>query len=370
MRPPGEAMTTMRDIEWEECLMEPRACPELEQRFTRETGRPAGIMRFFAGCDWLSDAVIRLSVQLETCIYLDPDLVDEAGLVVSQDNSCRFCFGAQRAFLRILGMKEARIARLEQDLLIGDFTPRERAALEFARRVSRSDPLVREDDLEMLRKEGFSDAEISELAGLIALHLFFNRLSTLVALPPARLEQFPDAWWARIVRPLLAIKFRQMRKRGAPVNLTTGQKSGPFSAVVVGLDGLPMAGDLRIVLDGMLSSNAITPRAVPLVFAVIARALGCEASEREAICLLVERGLSEEDVQEILTHLSSPALDEIERKVVLLARETVWYQPAQIQKKCRELGQVLTREQLLEFVGAVSIANAVCRLGVLNGACE
>ena len=363
-------MTTMRDIEWEKCLMEPRACPELERRFTRETGRPADIMRFVDGCSWLSEAVIRLHAQLETCVHLDPNLVDEAGLVVSQENSCRFCFGAQRAFLRILGMKESRITRLEQDLLIGDFTPSERAALEFARRITRSDPLVREGDLEALRREGFSEPEISELAGLIALHLFFNRLSTLIAFPPVPVEQFPDAWWARLARPLLAIKFRQMRKKASPVDLTTEQKTGPFSAVVIGLDGLPMAGDLRIVIDGMLSSNAITPRAVPLIFAVVARALGCEASEREAIRLLAGRGLSEEDVQEVLTHLSSPALDEIERKIVHLARETVWYQPAQIQKKCRELGQVLTREQLLEFIGAVSIANAVCRLGILNGACE
>jgi alkylhydroperoxidase family enzyme len=363
-------MTTMRDIEWEECLIEPRASPEFEKRFARETGRPAGLMRFVDGCDWLSDAVIRLSVQLETCVLLEPDLADQAGLVVSQDNSCRFCFGAQRAFLRVLGMKEARIIRLEQDLLIGDFTTRERAALEFARRISRSDPLVKDVDLDRLREEGFSEAEIAELAGLIALHLIFNRLSTLVALPPASMEQFPDTWWARTARPLLAIRFRQMRKAGRPAGLTAEEKTGPFSAVVNGLDGLPMAGQLRIVLDKLLSSNAITPRAIPLIFAVIARALGCEASEREATRLLVERGLTAEEVQEILIHLSSPVLDKTERRIVLLARETVWYQPAQIQRKCREFADDMTREQLLEFIGAVSIANAICRLGILNGDCK
>jgi alkylhydroperoxidase family enzyme len=160
-----------------------------------------------------------------------------------------------------------------------------------------------------------------------------------------------------------------MRKSGCAVELTTAEKTGPFAAVVIGLDGLPMAGQLRVVLDGMLSSNAITPRAIPLIFAVIARALGCEASEREATRLLVERGLSGEEVDEILIHLSSAVLDETERKIVVVARETVWYQPAQIQKKCREFADDLTREQLIEFVGAVSIANAICRLGVLSGDC-
>ena len=77
-----------------------------------------------------------------------------------------------------------------------------------------------------------------------------------------------------------------------------------------------------------------------------------------------------EEVQEILTHLSSPALDEIEREIVPLARETVWYQPAQIQRRCREFQDLVTREQMLEFVGVASIANAVCRLGVVGDGCE
>ncbi len=360
----------MTDIEWEECLLEPRASPELEQRFTRETGRPSGTIRFLDGCDWLGDAVIRLQVELLNRVFLEPDLADEVGLVVSQDNSCRYCFGAQRAFLRILGMKEARIAHLEQDLLTGDFTPRSRAALEFARRVSRSSPLASQEDVEALRKAGFSDAEVSELTGLIGLYLFFNKLSTMLALAPAHVEQLPDSWRARIMRPLLAIRLRRMRKTARRLDLTAEEKTGPFSAVVVGLDGLPMARQLRIVLDGMWSSNAITPRAVPLVFAVIARALGCAASEREATRLLVERGLTVEEVQEILTHLSSPALDEIEREIVPLARETVWYQPAQIQGRCREFRDLVTREQMLEFIGVASLANAICRLGVLSDGCE
>ncbi len=73
-----------------------------------------------------------------------------------------------------------------------------------------------------------------------------------------------------------------------------------------------------------------------------------------------------EEVQEILTHLASPALNEIEGEIVPLARETVWYQPAQIQRRCREFQDLVTREQMLEFLGAASLANAVCRLGVVS----
>ena len=55
-------MTAMTDIEWEECLLEPRASSELERRFTRELGRPSGTMRFLEGYNWLGDAVQPLGV--------------------------------------------------------------------------------------------------------------------------------------------------------------------------------------------------------------------------------------------------------------------------------------------------------------------
>ena len=62
--------------------------------------------------------------------------------------------------------------------------------------------------------------------------------------------------------------------------------------------------------------------------------------------------------------------DEIERMIVPLARETVWYEPAQIQRRCREIQEHLNREQFIEMVGAISIANAICRIGVVTGHCE
>jgi hypothetical protein len=93
-------MTAMTDIEWAECLLEPRAWPELEERYLRETGTRSGTLQFIEGCDWLGDAVIRFSLELNTRVFLEPDLADEVGLVVSQDNSCRYCFGAGKRYRR------------------------------------------------------------------------------------------------------------------------------------------------------------------------------------------------------------------------------------------------------------------------------
>ena len=183
-------MARMSEIDWEPCLLTQHPAPELERRFAQETGRSGEMMRFFAASPWAADALVRVSVQIDTTVTVDPHLVDQAGLVVSQDNSCRFCFGMQRAFLRVLGMSENRIARLEQDLLTGDFSPRERAALEFARRLSQSKPVATLADLEPMIENGFAPEAIVEFAGLVGLHLFMNRMATFVALPPQRFERY------------------------------------------------------------------------------------------------------------------------------------------------------------------------------------
>lgn len=358
-------MARMSEIEWEPCLLTKHPAPELERRFAEETGRPGELMRFFSDSAWAADTLVRVSVQISTAVHINPNLIDQAGLIVSQDNSCRFCFGVQRAFLRVLGMSEKRIARLEQELLTGDFSPRERAALEFARRLSQSKPVATLADLEPMIEHGFSPEEIVEFAGLVGLHLFLNRMSTFVALPPERFEKLPDTWWARLFRPLLAIKFRSMRRKAKPVPLLDIERSGPLSLFINALDGLPMARDLRIIVDRLWGSSSLPPRMVTILFAIIARALGSVRCEREAVTMLLEQGLPQADIDQILTHLSSPALSDLERRLVPLARETIWYQPAVIQRRCAEVQSDLSAAEFLDFCGAVALLNTLCRLGVI-----
>ena len=358
-------MARMSEIDWEPCLLTQHPAPELERRFAQETGRSGEMMRFFAASPWAADALVRVSVQIDTTVTVDPHLVDQAGLVVSQDNSCRFCFGMQRAFLRVLGMSENRIARLEQDLLTGDFSPRERAALEFARRLSQSKPVATLADLEPMIENGFAPEAIVEFAGLVGLHLFMNRMATFVALPPQRFEQLPDTWWARLFRPLIATRFRGMRRKAKPVALLDIERSGPLSPVINALDGLPMARELRIIVDRLWGASALPPRTVTMLFAVIARALGSARCEGEAVKMLLDGGMPQADIEQILTHLSSPVLSDIERHLVPLARETVWYQPAVIQRRCAEVQRDLSPAEFLDFCGAAALLNMLCRLGVI-----
>ncbi len=358
----------MREIEWESCLLPPVPAPELQRRFQREVGRPGTAIRYFADNPWAAEVLIRLSVEMENRVELDAELADLVTLVVSQEASCRYCFAAMRTLLRVLGMPEARIARLEQDLMTADLNERERGALEFARRLARSNPLIRASDLEALRRLGYSELEIDELVAATALNVFFNRLSTLCALPPFRMEELPDRWYMRMFRPLVAMKLRKLRRHTELEPLRPEEREGPFSPVVVALDGLPAARALHSVLEGMWASPTLPRRVKALVFAVVARALGCDRSEAEATRLLLEDGLAREEIDQALAHLASPALDPVERIAVPFARETVWYQPAQIQRHGRQVLETLSREQFIELVTVAALANVVCRLGFTWGA--
>ena len=167
------------------------------------------------------------------------------------------------------------------------------------------------------------------------------------------------------MRPLVAVKFRRMRHRSKPVALLDVEKTGPASSLVTALDGLPIARELRIIIDRLFGSSSLPPRTVSILFAVVARALGSLPCEVEATRLLLDEGMAQGDVDQVLTHLSSPALSELEQILVPLARETVWYQPAQIQRRCAEVQAQLSKAQFLDFCGAVALLNSVCRLGVI-----
>jgi alkylhydroperoxidase family enzyme len=117
----------------------------------------------------------------------------------------------------------------------------------------------------------------------------------------------------------------------------------------------------------MWNSPLLPKRTKALVIAVVARALGCPMLEKELTELLVTEGLKSEQIAEVLAHLTSSALDPVERIAIPFARETVWYEPAQIQRRGREVMKELSREQFVELVAVASIANMVCRLGIVVG---
>jgi AhpD family alkylhydroperoxidase len=361
-------VTTIEETEWEPCLLATDPNPEFE-RFLRKNlgGVPPGIQSF-AECPWLTRILIDFNFRKATLAHASFELADLIGLVVSQDNSCRYCFAEQRILLRATGMREERIRRLEQDLSTAELNDRDRLALEFARRLSQSNPLPTRADWKPLLAAGLGEGEVKELTVAAAVTVAANRLVTLPALPPQAMERYPDRWRMKLLAPLARRVLESRRKRGRPEHLPAELKSGPFSYLVLGLDGLPFARALREVVDEAWRSPILTPRAKALIVAVVARGIGAEASEAEAARLLAEEDVDRVEFEEILANLTSAKLDPVEALCVTFARETIRYRPARIQRRAREVREKLSVPQFLELVGVAALANMLCRLEIVADA--
>ena len=109
-------MRTIQDIEWETPpLVEPHRDPEMERVLRRKLGIAPSSYRYLLAVPWLVHGSI--SLVTSRYVHLSQSLADLADLVVSRDNSCRLCYAGSRFRLRVTGVSDERIDRLEQDLV-------------------------------------------------------------------------------------------------------------------------------------------------------------------------------------------------------------------------------------------------------------
>ena len=354
-------MASMQDVEWEACLVPPRKDPELEREFRKTWGTVPPVARYLTHSPWLARILVRGTFRHGQLVHIDIRLAELIFLAVSQDNSCRYCFAAQRGSLRIQGFDEERIRRVEQAFASAEDDPRESLVLDYARKISQSNPPPTAADRVALRQAGYSDEAIKEIAYVASSTVAGNRMATLPAVPVEDVEGIEDRWYVRLLRPLIARMLRSKERQGQPEFLPPELKTGPFAYVDLELDGLPVARVSREIILSAWNSPVLSQRAKGLVFAVVARGLDSKRSEQEARRLLAPHGLDDADVDEILSHLASPKLDPIEAAIVPFARETIRYRPADIQRRARKLLEQLSIEQFMEFVGVVGLANGFCR---------
>lgn len=372
-------MAPLEAIEWEECFLEAVEDSSVKRLARERLGVAPSALAYLSPCPWLARSWIDLHPSQLGLVHLDPDLEDLVALAVSQDNSCRYCYAVSRTMLRILGLSDERIMRLNEDLPGSRSGGRSRAALVFAKRMSHADPLPSQMDVLPLREAGYGEEAVNELACLVAVCTYFNRVATFAALPTADLEALPEKTVVKICRPILAffVRRRRRRPRGPrpgdtahhpprpPADVASAE--APFACAIAPLGDTPAAAALCRVVDAAWRSPLLPARAKALTFAIVGKALGCEQSQLEARRLLAGNGLGRTEVTEILAHLSSPLLDPVEASLVAFARETVWYQPAQIQRKARHLAAAMGQARFLEVAGLAALANAVCRLGAVLG---
>jgi alkylhydroperoxidase family enzyme len=218
--------------------------------FTTSTAKYLTPVRWLLQADELAHARVTPSVPLELGALIS--------MVVAMDNSCRYCYGAFRSMLKILGYSEREMRKLEESLAVGQLPTRERATLEFARKVSRSAPRP-SDSLREMMTAGYSAIEIAEIAYLAGNSVCGNRLATLLALPPDPLEDVEANWFNKLKRPFSRKDFRAML---SPVwSIPHSADVAPLGRrILQALKDSPAGGALATVLSGAWHSDITSRR--------------------------------------------------------------------------------------------------------------
>jgi alkylhydroperoxidase family enzyme len=354
---------SLDQIDWCDVpLLLPMPDPVWERESSRWIGFTTGTAKYLTPVRWL------LQANAVSAARVTPNVPVNLGalisMVVAMDNSCRYCYGVFRSMLKIMGYSEGMMRKLEESLAADQLTRKEKAVLEFARKVSHSPPRPSDSDLRELMAVGCSPIEIAEIAYLAGNNACGNRLATLLAVPPDPLEEVEANWFIKLKRPFSRKEFRASLSPVLSLPYPAGY-SGPGGRIVEALKGSPAGAALATILSGAWDSSITSRRVKALIFAVIARGLGCPACEAEAAEDLRGEGWTDSEIQHVLRHLTSNKLDYFERKVLSFARETVRYQTRRLQELAQTFAKGLKREVLLEVVGLVSYANALARMSIL-----
>ncbi len=105
-------------------------------------------------------------------------------VVVSSINHCFYCLTAHGAAVRQLSGDPILGEALVMNYRAADLSPRHRAMLDFAARLTEESHQIGESDRQTLRDAGFSDRDIWDIAAVAAFFNMTNRMSSAIDMQP------------------------------------------------------------------------------------------------------------------------------------------------------------------------------------------
>ncbi len=136
--------------------------------------RPDEFRAFFAYHDALMDKESGLSKAEREMIVV----------ATSSANQCQYCVVAHGAILRIRARNPLIADQIAANYRKSDITPRQKAMLNFAMKVSMEAQKVSEQDFAELSRHGFSDDDIWDIAAVSAFFGLSNRMANVTNIRP------------------------------------------------------------------------------------------------------------------------------------------------------------------------------------------
>jgi uncharacterized peroxidase-related enzyme len=105
-------------------------------------------------------------------------------VATSGANQCQYCVVAHGAILRVRAKNALVADQVAINYRKADITPRQKAMLDFALKVSLAAQEIGEEDFTALRAAGFSDEDIWDIGAVAAFFGLSNRMANLTNMRP------------------------------------------------------------------------------------------------------------------------------------------------------------------------------------------
>ena len=105
-------------------------------------------------------------------------------VATSSANQCQYCVIAHGAILRIRAKNPQIADQIAVNYRKADITPRQRAMLDFAMKVSQEAHLVSDEDFAELSAHGFNQDDVWDIAAISAFFALSNRMANVTAMRP------------------------------------------------------------------------------------------------------------------------------------------------------------------------------------------
>jgi uncharacterized peroxidase-related enzyme len=107
-------------------------------------------------------------------------------VAVSSVNHCHYCLTAHGAAVRQRANDPEMGELMAQNYRAADLPPRQAAMLDFAVKLTESPDKIEEQDRKALRRAGFSDRDIWDIAAVAAFYNMSNRMAAATDMRPNR----------------------------------------------------------------------------------------------------------------------------------------------------------------------------------------
>ncbi|MEZ0218728.1 MAG: peroxidase-related enzyme [Tardiphaga sp.] len=105
-------------------------------------------------------------------------------VATSNANQCQYCVVAHGAILRIRANNPLIADQIAVNYRKADITPRQRAMLDFAMKVSMQAYEVGDADIEALKRHDFTEDDVWDIAAIAAFFGMSNRLANVTSMRP------------------------------------------------------------------------------------------------------------------------------------------------------------------------------------------